>query len=455
MKQTIRSFKYLRIVVYIFVYIFANVAWVCLGINVDAAPIDVVYITETQANTSPKKQTITMTSTETIVPNESLSLSEIAGSRETVIPTEKDNTTETEAFSKISETTIGNFTDHIPVTDIAISDFEDVIEVDKTVTLSTTVIPATATDQVIQYTSSNPLVATVSSAGEIKGISSGQAIITLSCGKIKKTISITVKVSAKLIEVNETYIILSQGEAFQLTATVLPENASDRTVEYESNNSDVATVSKEGLVVANGIGNTIIMVKNKDIVSAITVIVNINETTVGNTEPPSTETQQEEIEKIMSVSDCPIIDSNMLRYLYNNDQQISIEGNAYTLNILGHTIANIYNELKTDINLSSHKETMTFSLNGSNHLCGPVTLRIEDAEQYRYLYLYNHVKEQYVLVKENDLDEITLTTNGQYMMTRCKLSTVSPSWMLVFVAGTVIIVALLVFIAFRKRYWFW
>lgn len=63
--------------------------------------------------------------------------------------------------------------DEIPVTDIEIADYQDKLEVDKTMTLSVTVLPSDATDNKVQYKSSNEKIATVNSLGEVKCISKG------------------------------------------------------------------------------------------------------------------------------------------------------------------------------------------------------------------------------------------------------------------------------------------
>ena len=59
-----------------------------------------------------------------------------------------------------------------------------------------------------------------------------------------------------------TSIVLAQTE--QLTATVNPTNATDKTVFWSSNSNSVASVSATGLVTANSIGTAIITVRTSD-----------------------------------------------------------------------------------------------------------------------------------------------------------------------------------------------
>ncbi len=66
------------------------------------------------------------------------------------------------------------------------------------------------------------------------------------------TCKVTVKnsyIATTGITLNKTDEKVEMGKTLQLTATVAPSNATDATVEYESSDEDVATVSDAGLVV--------------------------------------------------------------------------------------------------------------------------------------------------------------------------------------------------------------
>lgn len=54
------------------------------------------------------------------------------------------------------------------------------------------------------------------------------------------------------------------GNTLALTATVLPSDATDRGVEWSSDNADVASVNQNGVVTANGNGDAVITVTTKD-----------------------------------------------------------------------------------------------------------------------------------------------------------------------------------------------
>lgn len=66
------------------------------------------------------------------------------------------------------------------------------------------------------------------------------------------------------ITLNETSLNLQLGETCELTASVLPEDADNKAVAWESSNSDVATVDGNGVVTAIADGNCTIICTAKD-----------------------------------------------------------------------------------------------------------------------------------------------------------------------------------------------
>ena len=62
------------------------------------------------------------------------------------------------------------------------------------------------------------------------------------------------------IELNETELALDMGATFALEATVMPEDATDKAVTFESSNEAVAKVSSSGVVTAVGVGEAVITV---------------------------------------------------------------------------------------------------------------------------------------------------------------------------------------------------
>lgn len=76
------------------------------------------------------------------------------------------------------------------------------------------------------------------------------------------------------ITLNETTIVLNEGQAMQLTATVSPENAENKSLTWTSSNESVVTVTQDGLVTAEAQGHAVITVKTSD-GSDLTAICNV------------------------------------------------------------------------------------------------------------------------------------------------------------------------------------
>ena len=84
-------------------------------------------------------------------------------------------------------------------------------------------------------------------------------ITTYSCKKEKvKSVSVTE------VGLNKTSTTLVEGETETLVATVMPENATDKSVVWESSNKSAAAVSQDGLVTAVEEGKATITVKTND-----------------------------------------------------------------------------------------------------------------------------------------------------------------------------------------------
>ena len=124
----------------------------------------------------------------------------------------------------------------------------------KTVQLQATVIPGHATDKNVTWTSSDATVASVNASGLVTALKSGKATITASTANgLKATCEVTVvaaTVDASGLELNLEEAEIVEGESVQLQATVLPADATDKTVTWTSSDAAVATVNASGLVTA-------------------------------------------------------------------------------------------------------------------------------------------------------------------------------------------------------------
>jgi len=143
------------------------------------------------------------------------------------------------------------------------------IEQGQTEQLSASIVPADATNKTVIWESDHPEIATVSEYGLVTGLVVGKANITVMTidGGYTDTVEVnvvpeTVKVTGVTILGGDQIIFL--GNTKQLTAVIEPADATNKTVIWESNFTDVATVDQNGLVTAVVVGQADIIVTTED-----------------------------------------------------------------------------------------------------------------------------------------------------------------------------------------------
>ena len=150
-----------------------------------------------------------------------------------------------------------------PVSELLIIESELELQVGETYTLTATVLPTFADgDKTITWTSSNTKVASVSD-GVVTALAPGTTQIKASAAGLSVSCTLTVyekpdAVPVESVTLNYTSLTLKEGESTQLAATVLPANADDKTVRWTTSDSQVATVSAQGLVTAIKAGTAVI-----------------------------------------------------------------------------------------------------------------------------------------------------------------------------------------------------
>ena len=173
----------------------------------------------------------------------------------------------------------------IPVTGISINPSAITLDIDEITTLIATVAPNYASNKFVTWSSSNNGIVTVinnnaafaetSAMTEIKGVSEGTATITAmtadgSCVAVcEVTVVIFKIVPVTGVEIDKHNILLDLGgdlmaKTGQLTAIIIPSNATNKGVTWSSDDDNVATVNSAGLVTAVDEGTATITVKTID-----------------------------------------------------------------------------------------------------------------------------------------------------------------------------------------------
>jgi uncharacterized protein YjdB len=138
-----------------------------------------------------------------------------------------------------------------PVTGVGLDKTSATIAVNGSTTLTATVDPANATNKNITWSTSNSSIAAVSSTSGTGGVAitvtgkaAGNATITATTvdGGIKASCTVTVTVPVNGISLDKTLIHISEGGTEYLTATVTPNNATNKNITWSITNPSVATV---------------------------------------------------------------------------------------------------------------------------------------------------------------------------------------------------------------------
>lgn len=143
---------------------------------------------------------------------------------------------------------------------------EATIKVGEATTLKANVLPADADDKTIVWSSESSDIASVTNDGVVTGHKAGttKIIVTTNANGLKDECMLTVLQPATGITLDRQNISFANiGENVQLTANVLPEDASNKNVSWASSDTKVAIVSN-GNVVCTGYGTAVISAITED-----------------------------------------------------------------------------------------------------------------------------------------------------------------------------------------------
>ena len=140
----------------------------------------------------------------------------------------------------------------------------------ETLNLTATITPYDATDKSITWSSSNTSVASVDADGKVTAKAEGTATITATANDgsgMKASCVVTVEkkiVSVSSITLSQSSATMTEGETMNLTATVTPDDATDKSITWSSSNTSVASVDANGKVTAKAEGTTTITATAND-----------------------------------------------------------------------------------------------------------------------------------------------------------------------------------------------
>ena len=155
----------------------------------------------------------------------------------------------------------------VAVTGVSLNTNAVALEVDDSITLTATVAPANATNKGVEWSVADDAIATVKN-GVVKAVAIGETTVTVTTVDGGFTASATITVAEGIIKVtgvtlDKPGLELEIGDSDTLTATVAPDDATNKAVSWSSANDAIATV-EDGVVTAVAAGETTVTVTTAD-----------------------------------------------------------------------------------------------------------------------------------------------------------------------------------------------
>ena len=154
-----------------------------------------------------------------------------------------------------------------PVETLSLEKHNLSLKVGESESLYTQILPITADNKTINWFSSNEQSATVDAFGDVTALKAGETwikAVSNDNAEAKDSCKVTVIQPVTGITISqESCQIYNIGESFQLEATVLPEDASNKEVKWSSSNETICMVS-QGKVIATGYGTAVVIASTVD-----------------------------------------------------------------------------------------------------------------------------------------------------------------------------------------------
>lgn len=132
--------------------------------------------------------------------------------------------------------------------------------------LTVEILPVEAANNEVEYRSSNSNIVRVDSSGNIMGIRSGTATVTVKAKQNNVSDQIEIQVYSPVTDMNLNIesVMLQVGESFKITPVILPDDATNTKVNYYSENENIVQIDSDGKITAVGEGKTKIIVTTED-----------------------------------------------------------------------------------------------------------------------------------------------------------------------------------------------
>lgn len=153
-----------------------------------------------------------------------------------------------------------------PVSGLDIDKEEITLYPDDTFKITAVVSPEDATNKTLIWSSSDSLVASVSSDGTVRAVKIGSCVVSVvtADGRFKRECVVNVVEKIYSITLDKTELVIENGQTKSLTASVEPNDLPKDSVKWKSSNESVATVDENGTITARSNGTAVVTASISD-----------------------------------------------------------------------------------------------------------------------------------------------------------------------------------------------
>ena len=165
-----------------------------------------------------------------------------------------------------------------PVSNVVINTEDKVVlPVGETLNLNYTIYPTNASNKEVKYSSSNTSIASINESGLITSLSIGEVVISVETldGSFKDSITLYCGPHVESIKIENTESIVKVGDSIQIKVSISPVDAANSKFTYSTSNSDIASITEDGLLTAHRTGQVRITVTTIDLGKVSNITLNV------------------------------------------------------------------------------------------------------------------------------------------------------------------------------------
>lgn len=206
-----------------------------------------------------------------------------------IIVKSKDETVASSILVTVTETG----TTEVNPTSLVLYGLSNGLTVGNTAEVAYNLLPSTATNVLLTWTSSDPSIATVEN-GIVTAHKAGSCtIVATTENGLSDKVDIIVEsdnIPVSSINIDDTEITLPLGGTKLLSYSILPDNATNKNVTYTTSNSSVVFIDSNGIIAAIGVGTSTVTITTEDGQKSASInvtVTNSNESVTPAPEDPS------------------------------------------------------------------------------------------------------------------------------------------------------------------------